>query len=128
MFQNPCTFGDACVFGSGCQLIVVNWKKPPHQTGAACVFDTGCTIIYTKIGSDNIIQEPATYEPVSQGGGTIVGNSNHKTWPSSSVTGTAPPCQGQIVSGDKVSKDWCEASKVTGFDVESTTTVKRGDC
>lgn len=125
VFENPCTFGDACVFGSGCQLIVDNWRNPPHRTGTACTFAPGCVIIYTKIGSANIIQDPATYEPESQGPDTLVGNQHHKEWPGEATATVCARC-GQVVSGDKVSHDWCDASTITGFDVGDAT-VKHTD-
>lgn len=125
VFKNPCTFGDACVFGSGCQLIVDNWRNPPHRTGTACTFAPGCVIIYTKIGSANIIQDPATYEPESQGPDTLVGNQTHKEWPGEATATVCSRC-GQVVSGDKVSHDWCDASTITGFDVDNAT-VKHTD-
>lgn len=125
VFLNPCNFGEACVFGEGCQLIVDDWDKPPHKTGTANTFAPGCVIIYTDVGDYNIIEDPATYAPESEGSGVLVGNQNNTVWPGE-ATGTSCVSCGQIVSGDSVSSDWCEASKITGFDTDDVT-VKNTD-
>lgn len=127
-FQNPCTFGAGCVFATNCQLLKVDPKNPPHETGEGCVFAESCTILYTIIGAANIIGNPAAFEPVSQGSGTKVGGSG-TAWPTKAIT--ADQCSttcGQVVSGDKVSKDWCDASQLKGFDASGATVTHPAIC
>lgn len=124
VFLNPCYFGDGCVFGV-VRLSYDEPRRPPHETGTGCSFAPGSIIRYVRIGEANIIQDPDTYEPVSQGPDTLVGNQHHKEWPGE-VTATVCARCGQVVSGDKVSHDWCDASTITGFDVGDAT-VKHTD-
>ena len=124
VFLNPCYFGDGCVFGV-VRLSYDEPRRPPHETGTGCSFAPGSIIRYVRIGEANIIQDPDTYEPVSQGPDTLVGNQNHKEWPGEATATVCSRC-GQVVSGDKISHDWCDASTITGFDVGDAT-VKHTD-
>jgi hypothetical protein len=124
VFLNPCYFGDGCVFGV-VRLSYDEPRRPPHETGTGCSFAPGSIIRYVRIGEANIIQDPDTYEPVSQGPDTLVGNQHHKEWPGEATATVCARC-GQVVSGDKVSHDWCGASTITGFDVGDAT-VKHTD-
>ena len=124
VFLNPCYFGDGCVFGV-VRLSYDEPRRPPHETGTGCSFAPGSIIRYVRIGEANIIQDPDTYEPVSQGPDTLVGNQHHKEWPGEATATVCARC-GQVVSGDKVSHDWCDASTITGFDVDDAT-VKHTD-
>ena len=124
VFLNPCYFGDGCVFGV-VRLSYDEPRRPPHETGTGCSFAPGSIIRYVRIGEANIIQDPDTYEPVSQGPDTLVGNQHHKEWPGEATATVCARC-GQVVSGDKVSHDWCDASTITGFDVGDAT-VKHTD-
>lgn len=124
VFLNPCYFGDGCVFGV-VRLSYDEPRRPPHETGTGCSFAPGSIIRYVRIGEANIIQDPDTYEPVSQGPDTLVGNQHHKEWPGEATATICARC-GQVVSGDKVSHDWCDASTITGFDVGDAT-VKHTD-
>ena len=124
VFLNPCYFGDGCVFGV-VRLSYDEPRRPPHETGTGCSFAPGSITRYVRIGEANIIQDPDTYEPVSQGPDTLVGNQNHKEWPGEATATVCSRC-GQVVSGDKISHDWCDASTITGFDVGDAT-VKHTD-
>lgn len=124
VFLNPCYFGDGCVFGV-VRLSYDEPRRPPHETGTGCSFAPGSIIRYVRIGEANIIQDPDTYEPVSQGPDTLVGNQHHKEWPGEATATVCARC-GQVVSGNKVSHDWCDASTITGFDVGDAT-VKHTD-
>lgn len=124
VFLNPCYFGDGCVFGV-VRLSYDEPRRPPHETGTGCSFAPGSIIRYVRIGEANIIQDPDTYEPVSQGPDTLVGNQNHKEWPGEATATVCSRC-GQVVSGDKISHDWCDASTITGFDAGDAT-VKHTD-
>lgn len=127
VFQNPCTFGDACMFGKGCRLIIDDDDEPPHKTGTACTFSEGCTIRYTTIGPANIIQDPTVYEPVSEGPDTLVGNQDQYEWPDTEVEAVMCSSCGQVVSGSKASKDWCDASQIEGFDINGDVTIRNSD-
>ena len=126
VFLNPCYFGDGCVFGV-VRLSYDEPRRPPHETGTGCSFAPGSIIRYVRIGEANIIQDPDTYEPVSQGPDTLVGNQHHKEWPGEATATVCARC-GQVVSGDKVSHDWCDASTITGFDVDNATVKHTGYC
>lgn len=127
-FLNPCYFGDGCVFAGGCNLTRFDRKKPPHETGDGCVFGPGCSITHTRIGSANVIESPSLYQPISEGSNTVV-NGSGTAWPSS--TTTAEQCStacGQVVSGTNVSKDWCQASNLKGFDAPGATVEHPSIC
>ena len=124
VFLNPCYFGDGCTFGV-VRLSYDDPRRPPHETGTGCVFAPGSIIRYVRIGDANIIQDPDTYEPVSQGADVLVGNLNHKTY-GGAFEATSDVRTGQVVSGQKGSKDWCDASQITGFENDNAT-VKHSD-
>lgn len=116
-FQNPCIFGDGCVFEQGCRLVRrYPPVRPPHQTGDGCVFDDSCFIEYTIIGAANVISNPTTYAPVSQGAGTTV-NAPPRNY-GFEVSSAQPETVGQLVSNGNVSTDWQAASNPAGFDVD----------
>lgn len=116
VFENPCYFGEGCVFQEGCYLYKKPSKNyhPPHETGNGNVFAENCTLIFVKVGSANTIRNPATYEPVSEGPDTIVGDGNNDN-NSCGVKSTVPYTKGQAVVNCKVSSDWEEAAAPDGF-------------
>lgn len=123
VFENPCYFGKGCVFKSSVRLLRTDPRQPPHETQDGCIFHDGATIIYTIIGIANVISNPSSYEPVSEGEGTVVGTGNNRTYGDCSVDSTVSDKTGQVVSDCKVSTDWADASNPAGFDVGDHVTI-----
>ncbi|MDC9589846.1 hypothetical protein PSI23_11180 [Xenorhabdus sp. XENO-10] len=115
-FSNPCYFGKGCIFQKGCALHFVPDKQPhpPHQTGEGNVFAENCTLMYVIVGVANVIRNPITYQPISQGAGTIVGDGNNDNH-SCQISSTIPYTKGQVISDCHVSQNWKQASQPDGF-------------
>lgn len=122
-FENPCYFGEGCVFSPGCSLLRSSTQRPPHETQNGCIFGEGCNIDYTKIGTANVIGEPGTYSPVSEGADTVVGPGNNRNLSCSKHT-TIPYANGQILTDCQVSENWEEASNPAGFYGSDHLTIK----